>query len=184
LYTDHLLCLITVATTSHDTATPTTADEVRAENAVLDGRLLALATAVDDGDLPASPGGEEWSVVQNIAHIAEFPAFFAAELQRFLQDHHSPVGRTHEHDLRLAAVEGAGDRSRHELMASMRASFATLAAVLERLDDDHLGLTTQNRKYGPEPLSAFLARYVLDHKRAHVEQLKEAIAAVQLRHPG
>ena len=27
-------------------------------------------------------------------------------------------------------------------------------------------------KYGPEPLSAFFDRYVLDHKAGHLEQLR------------
>ena len=147
-----------------------TADEVRAENARLDRALLAEAASFDPARLLAAPGGE-WSAAQVLAHLGEFPRFFAGELGRWRADPAAVVGRTHEHPVRLAAVESPA-AVLDELIAGMGAANAELAVALEALGDDDIEAKTENVKYGPEPLSAFLDRYVLGHKAGHLEQLR------------
>ena len=56
-----------------------TADDVRAENRRLDTELLAEARAADPAGLHLAPG-EEWSLAQLLAHLGEFPRFFAEQL--------------------------------------------------------------------------------------------------------
>lgn len=46
-----------------------------------------------------------------------------------------------------------------------------LLADLGRLGDEHLHAVTQNVKYGEQPLTAYLDRYVIGHKSAHRAQL-------------
>ena len=147
-----------------------TADDVRAENARLDAALLAEAESFDPGRLLVAPDGE-WSAAQVLAHLGEFPRFFAGELRRWRDDPSAVVGRTHEHPVRLAAVESPA-AALDELITAMRAAFAELAAALEALTDDDVEAKTENVKYGPEPLSAFFDRYVLGHKAGHLEQLQ------------
>ena len=86
------------------------------------------------------------------------------------------VGRTHEHPVRLAAVASPA-QGLSELMADMRAAFAELAAALEHLSDEDIEAKTENVKYGPEPLTAFFDRYVIDHKAGHLDQLRALAAA-------
>jgi DinB superfamily len=147
-----------------------TADEVRAENARLDEALLAEAQAFDPKRLAEAPDGE-WSAAQVMAHLGEFPRFFAGELRRWRDDPSAIIGRTHEHPVRLAAVDSPANVL-DELVAGMRAAFAELAAALELLTDDDVEAKTENVKYGPEPLSAFFDRYVLGHKAGHLDQLR------------
>jgi hypothetical protein len=151
-----------------------TAEEVRAENRRLDDRLLAAATSFAATRLTDAPDGE-WSAAQVLAHLGEFPRFFAGELQRWRDDPAAVIGRTHEHPVRLAAVESPV-RALDQLVTAMRAAFAELAGALEALTDDDIDAKTENVKYGPEPLAAFLDRYVLAHKSGHLEQLR-ALAA-------
>lgn len=155
------------------------ADEVRHRNAELDNRLLSIMDLMDPERLHVledNPEGvEAWSAAMVLAHLAEFSRFFAAELRRFVADPTAPVGRTHEHPERLAAVAAAGDRSLDELRAAVTAAFADLAAALESLRDHHLDMLSHNRRYGPEPLTAFLDRYVLGHKQGHAQQLAELV---------
>lgn len=146
------------------------AEQVRAENRFLDEELLAEAEAFDPERLAEAPDGE-WSAAQVLAHLGEFPRFFAGELRRWRDDPSAVVGRTHEHPARLAAVSSPTD-ALSELMAAMRSAFAELAGELKTLSDDDLEAKTENVKYGPEPLSAFLDRYVIDHKSGHLEQLR------------
>ncbi len=148
-----------------------TAEQVRADNADLDQRLLAVCRTADASLLIERDDAESWSAAQVMAHLTEFPRFFATELRRLFDDPEAPVGRTVEHDDRLAAVAGATSRSLDELIAGIEAAFTDLADALRELDDDHLHGMTQNRKYGAEPMTAFLDRYVIGHKRGHLDQL-------------
>jgi hypothetical protein len=146
-----------------------TADELRAENGRLDEALLAEAVAFDPARLGAAPEGE-WSAAQVLAHLGEFPRFFAGELRRWRDDPSLVVGRTHEHPVRLAAVESPVE-ALGELVAGMRSAFSELAAALEFVTDADVDAKTENVKYGPEPLSAFFDRYVIGHKAGHLDQL-------------
>ena len=150
------------------------ADEVRAQNGRLDEELLAQAERFDPARLTVAPEGE-WSAAQVMAHLGEFPRFFAGELRRWRDDPSAVIGRTIEHPVRLAAVESPADVL-GELVAGMRSAFAELAAELERLTDADVDAKTENVKYGPEPLSAFFDRYVVGHKAGHLDQLR-ALAA-------
>jgi hypothetical protein len=47
---------------------------------------------------------------------------------------------------------------------------------LETLSDNDVDAKTENVKYGPEPLSAFLDRYVISHKSGHLDQLRSLAA--------
>lgn len=155
--------------------TPTTADGVRSSNRALDNEILGIIDSLYAdrlGVLEERPEGEEaWSAAIVMGHLGEFPRFFAGELRRWLADPTTQVGRTHEHPERLAAVEAARDRSFQELRAGVVTAFDELAEVLAELTDQHLTTVTQNVKYGHEPLTAFLDRYVLGHKRSHADQL-------------
>ncbi|HET9772811.1 MAG TPA: DinB family protein [Acidimicrobiia bacterium] len=147
-----------------------TADELRRRNGLLDGELLEAAAAVDPGHLHFAPEGE-WSPAQVLAHLGEFPRFFAAELTRWRADPGAVIGRTHEHPARLAAVADPSGQ-RDELVAAAREAMAVLAEALEPLTDADIEATTQNVKYGSEPLAAFLDRYVVDHKAGHLDQIR------------
>ena len=145
------------------------ADDVRAENGRLDEELLAAAERFDPARLTLAPEGE-WSAAQVMAHLGEFPRFFAGELRRWRDDPSAVIGRTIEHPIRLAAVESPAD-ALDELVAGMRSAFAELAAELDVLSDADVDANPENVKYGPEPLSAFFDRYVIGHKAGHLDQL-------------
>jgi hypothetical protein len=147
-----------------------TAAEVRTENGRLDEELLAEAEAFDPDRLQQAPDGE-WSAAQVLAHLAEFPHFFAGELLRWRDDPGTVVGRTHEHPVRLAAVASPAE-TLDALVADIRVAFRQLAGALAALSDNDVEAKTENVKYGPEPLSAFLDRYVLGHKASHLDQLR------------
>ena len=147
-----------------------TADELRSENSRLDGELLEAAASVDPAHLHFAPDGE-WSPAQVLAHLGEFPRFFAGELARWRNDAGAVIGRTHEHPARLAAVADPSGQ-RDELVAAARQSLAVLAEALASLADADIDAPTRNVKYGAEPLSAFLDRYVVGHKAGHLDQIR------------
>jgi uncharacterized damage-inducible protein DinB len=129
-----------------------TADDVRRLNAELDARLVRLAGEIRPDELHVDPQNGEWTLAENLGHIAEFPRFFAPQLEAQLHD---------------------------ELRADLAASLDAFAAALVELRDDDLERVAENGKYGPESLAVFLDRYVISHKAAHVRQLRETIDAVR-----
>ncbi|HLY30353.1 MAG TPA: maleylpyruvate isomerase N-terminal domain-containing protein, partial [Ktedonobacterales bacterium] len=125
------------------------------------------------------PGADEWTLAELLAHLAEFPRYFADDLALLLRQDAAAVGRTHEHPERLAAVAAAHGRTLASLRADLDAALDALARQLDAIKDEDLSRTTQNRKYGAEPLRAFLDRYVLSHKAGHLDQLRKTQERVQ-----
>src|SRR5256885_16831951 len=76
------------------------------DNAALDDELTALAAQVTLDALHASQGAVRWTFAEQLAHIAEFARFFAADLADWMANG-GPVGRAHHHPARLAAVAAA-----------------------------------------------------------------------------
>ncbi len=162
---------------SHGTQTPATADEARQLNASLDRELLAATAAVTPDILHRCPEPGEWSPAELLAHLGEFPRFFAAELRRWRADPDAVIGRTHDHPARLAAVANPAEQLQGALTA-IGDAFADLDDALAALADTDLTAATSNVKYGAEPLTAFLDRYVLGHKTSHLDQLRRAVATL------
>ncbi len=151
-----------------------TAVEVVAANEALDRLLLEELGRADLARAPRSGG--EWVAVEVAAHLAEFPHFFAAEIGRWRADPDAVVGRTHDDESRLAAVAAAWSDDPSRIPSRVGEAFSALAGALCRLSDGDIAAATRNIKYGEEPLSAFLDRYVVGHKAGHLEQLR-ALAA-------
>lgn len=161
---------------------PTSAADVLEQNAALDREIL-------DREYPAAmirmqpPARDDdpdpWTAAEQLSHIAEFQRFFSGQLEAWLEDPAVEIGRTHEHAERLAAIEAAAGRSPAELVDDVRSASESLAATLAKLEDDHLTADTNNVKYGSEPLTSFLGRYVVGHKRAHVKQLDDTLTAAK-----
>jgi uncharacterized damage-inducible protein DinB len=148
---------------------------VRRHNADLDDELRSLIARITPDQLRLDPADGEWNLAHNLAHISEFPHFFANELRRWLANREAPVGRTLEHEARLTAIESADYRNLDDLRLGCQSAFTDLAEAIDQLQDADLGATTHNRKWGPEPLTAFLQRYVLGHKAEHIEQLRRTL---------
>jgi hypothetical protein len=164
---------------SADISIPDTAAGIRRLNTELDQKLIDLARSVDANELLVDPLDGEWTVAQNLAHIGEFPTFFAVDLGRWIDDPTVVVGRTHDHPVRNDAIAAADSQALTELVGRVERSLATLAGVLERLEDHHLDVPMRNVKYGDESIADYLRRYVLGHKAAHIDQLDRTLARVR-----
>lgn len=164
---------------SGDEAAYVSAVAVRALNARLDAELRAVIEQIPAARIHGPIPGEEWTAAEQLAHLGEFPHFFAGELAKHLEAEGREVGRTHDNTTRLAAIEGGRARSFEDLRREILRGQEELSAVLSGLRDEQLTWLGNNRKYGPEPLTTFLQRYILGHKQAHLEQLQKTVAALK-----
>lgn len=163
---------------SETPATPRTAAEVRARNSALDTELRAIAASIHPADLHRDPGNGQWTLAENLGHIAEFPRYFAGDLTLQMRAAGATVGRTQEDADRNDAIAAARGRTLDDLRRELDTSLATLATTLDGLRDEHLTRMANNRRHGPEPLTAFLDRYIVGHKAAHIHQLRQTIATL------
>ncbi len=148
-------------------------------NEELDRALRELVAQISDETLRADPGDGEWTLAENLGHLSEFPRYFAREIvQTVLTGADASVGRTHEHPERNEAIAAAAGKSCDQLSGAVHAALAEMSAAIRLLSDDDLRRVVANRKYGNEPMTAYLQRYVLGHKAAHVEQLRRTLAVV------
>lgn len=152
------------------------AEALRARNAWLDAQLIELVDVVTDDQLPVRPDPQEWTLAENLAHIAEFPRYFARQLRGWLDSGRVVMGRVAEHSAdRNDAIARATGRTVRTFREDIIESFAALGRELDRLTDADLDRSVRNVKYGDEPLTSYLNRYVVGHKEAHLAQLRRAV---------
>jgi len=155
------------------------ADGLRRSNDELDRQIRDLVAQISDDQLGSDPENGEWTLAENLAHIGEFPRYFAREIREMVRsDADVEVGRTHEHPERNEAIAAAAGKDRKQLAEAVTAALDEMADVLRQVSDEDMQRVFTNRKYGREPLTAYLQRYVLGHKAAHVDQLRRTLAAV------
>lgn len=153
------------------------AGEVRGRNARLDAEIRELAQQVPDQHLHDEFSDDDRTLAEKLGHLAELSTFFARQLDEWIDGRRMVVGRVAEHDPdHNDALARATLQQLPQLLASLDAALATMERTLARLCDDHLTATIQNVRYGREPLTSFLQRYVIGHKAAHAHELRHRLA--------
>lgn len=156
------------------------AEQVREWNGELDAELLSLVDDVRPDELRVDPATGKWRIDQNLAHLSEFPAYFARQLTRWIRGEQKVLGRVAEASAeRNDPIFRAGETELETFRERIRDSFRELEEALTVLRDEHIEAPTENVKYGREPLRNFLHRYCVGHKAIHVRQLRETLEAVR-----
>jgi uncharacterized damage-inducible protein DinB len=114
---------------------------------------------------------EGWSPAQTLAHISEAREFFAGQIQRVASAPGAQVGRTLEDPHRLQAIAEYGQASPDEIRHRLVASHKTVVDALGKLQPKDLQLKCDHPRLGQLSLVEFIQRFVVDHDRAHVEQV-------------
>lgn len=143
-------------------------------NELLDGPLGALYTA----KLYQTPTENEWTIMENLAHIAEMVPYWTGEAAKLIAQPGQNFGRTMEDRARLAALREHGHDSLAQMRAALSGSYAYFDAVLNQFNDRNLELTAHHSKRGEQTLAWFMEEFIVKHLREHVEQIRECLALV------
>ena len=144
-------------------------------NQLIDGPLARL----DPQKLYKSPAQDEWTIMQNLAHIVEFMPYWANEVEKLVARPGQNFGRTAQQQARLQAIRDHETDSLEQIRAALPGSYARLEEVLGSLKDSDLRLTGQHVKFGDETLDWFIEEFVTGHLVNHLEQIKTCLAAVE-----
>lgn len=142
---------------------------------LLDGPLAQSNSAI----LYQVSGNDEWTIMQNLAHVVEFMSYWASEAEKLVATPGQNFGRTAQHEGRLRAVSEHKTDSLDQMRAALPGSYARLETMLSQLQDSDLALTGYHPKYGEKSLTWFIQEFITQHLSDHVVQIKACLAAEQ-----
>ena len=128
-------------------------------------------TALEPEKLFVPSSENEWTIMQNLAHIVEIMSYWAGEIAKLVAVPGQNFGRTAQHEGRLRAISEHERDSLEQVKAALPASYARLDDVLGSLQDSDLMLTGNHNKFGEKTLDWFIEEFVTGHLRSHIEQI-------------
>jgi len=141
---------------------------------LIDGQLARI----DASKLYQSPAENEWTIMQNLAHIVEFMPYWAGEIEKLVAEPGRNFGRTPQNVGRLKGISEHEMYSLKGIKAALPVSYARLDEALRSLKDSDLELTGRHVRYGEKPLDWFLEDVVTNHLSGHVKQIKRCLELV------
>ncbi len=143
-------------------------------NQLIDGPLANL----DTSKLYQSPSENEWTIMQNLAHVMEFMPYWAGEIEKLVGEPGKNFGRTAQDERRLRGISEHEKDDLSRTKAALLVSYTRLDEVLGSLKDSDLALTGKHPKYGEKSLEWFIEEFVTGHLSGHVEQIKWGVELV------
>ena len=143
-------------------------------NTLLNGPVGALYAE----KLYQTPTENEWTVMENLAHIVEFLPYWSDEAAKLVIQPGRKFGRTRDDEGRQAALREHGHDSLAQIRAALPMSYAHLDDVLSKLNDRDLELTGHHPSRGEQTLAWFIEEFMIKHLRDHAAQIKECLEAI------
>lgn len=143
-------------------------------NEIIDGPLAKL----DPQKLYQVPAENEWTIMQNLAHIAEFMPYWANEVAKLVAHPGQNFGRVMTDERRLKFISDHEHDTLPQIRALLPERYAQLEKVLSNLKDSDLELTGAHVRYGEKSLDWFIEDFVTKHMSDHVVQLREELQDV------
>ena len=154
-------------------------ESVRDSDVALHQLIDSPLAQLDAHKLYQSPTENEWTIMQNLAHVVEFMPYWAGEIEKLLAEPGCEFGRTHDDVGRLQGISEHEMDSLSRIKAALPGSYSRLDGVLARLKDNDLELTGRHVKYGEKPLHWLIEEFVTTHLSGHVEQIKRCLEVIE-----
>ncbi|HYX50933.1 MAG TPA: DinB family protein, partial [Ktedonobacteraceae bacterium] len=135
------------------------ADSNASLHQLIDGPLSHL----DAGKLYQSPAEDEWTIMQNLAHVVEFMPYWAGEVEKILAEPGCAFGRSPDDAARLQGISQHEMDSLSKIKAALPGSYARLDEVLGKLKDSDLELTGKHVRYGEKSVGWLIDDLICTH---------------------
>ncbi|HVB26230.1 MAG TPA: DinB family protein [Ktedonobacteraceae bacterium] len=143
-------------------------------NELIDGPLAEI----DLQKLYQPPAENEWTIMQNLAHVAEFMPYWANEVAKLVANPGQKFGRVMADERRIKFISDHEHDTLPQIRSLLPTSYARLEEVLGTLKDSDLELTGVHIRYGEKSLDWFIEEFVTKHMSDHVVQLREELQGV------
>ncbi|WP_100398697.1 DinB family protein [Bacillus sp. FJAT-44742] len=129
------------------------------------------------------PSDQEWSIMELLCHVEEFPLYFTGELENVLEHHAEKWGRNMQHQGRLDAVAAADDRQVEEVINGIHNTKKTTIDRLQNVKEHELNIEREHNipKFGTKPMSFLVEHFLVEHLETHKNQFQRIITQYQNR---
>ncbi len=141
---------------------------------LIDGPLASI----DARKLYQSPAENEWTIMQNLAHIVEFMPYWAGEIEKLVAEPGRNFGRTQQDEGRLRGISEHEKDNLKKIKAALPGGYVRLDEMLGSLKDSDLDLVGKHVRYGEKTLDWFIEDFVTNHLSGHVKQIKRCLELV------
>ena len=144
--------------------------------AVFPTQLQAVVTRIDHQALVATPILGEWSIAQNVHHLADSHSTAFARCRLILTEQNPPL-KPYDQDAWAALADSRNPDIGPSLLI-LQGLHQRWAAFFAQLDDTAWERTGQHAEAGAMTLASILHGYVA-HGHAHIAQIERTLAAYQ-----
>jgi uncharacterized damage-inducible protein DinB len=138
--------------------------------------LLAVLNKADDNTLYHQIIDNEWTMAENLVHIAEAREFFTNETRKALANPDTTIGRTVTDPHRIQNVREHGHDPRDVISRKLVTSHERLMQQLGQMSDADLQKPINHVKFGRQTLGEFIDHFIVEHDQAHVKQASALLA--------
>jgi hypothetical protein len=135
--------------------------------------LLAQAEAIPDADasrpVPDAEGEAQWSIKEQLAHLAEMETNYRAWVERALEEDGADVSRVRGERPAIALTEANGSAVA-ALVAQLRAQRARTVALIGSMAPEQFERTASQPMFGALTVMQWLRSYYR-HDRMHRDQI-------------
>jgi uncharacterized damage-inducible protein DinB len=146
--------------------------------AALNERIDSSLTALDPQKLYQPPAENEWTMMQNLAHVAEFMTYWANQIANLVAHPGQNFGRVITDVNRLKFISDHANDTLPQIKSLLSPSYTRLEAVLSSLKDGDLAITGVHPRYGEKSLDWFIQEFLTKHLSDHAVQLQEEVQEV------
>jgi len=127
--------------------------------------------------LRTSPGGNEWSAMQTLGHVAEMIPYWLAHCRTLIVATGSPptFGRTHGSPERLAGIAHGASADPDALLRQLHDAVTTAAGAIRRFtaaERTKRGVSTER---GEMTVADAIEAFIVAHAEEHVAQVRAAL---------
>lgn len=155
-------------------------DSLLARMAAAERRLVEhAARPVPDGLTdPDELTDERWEAGQVWAHVAEFPGYWLAQIQRVIaQPTHGaiPFGRVKTDSARVEAIEAERHTDPGALLERVRSDLAATGDAMRSWDAEAWRLRGAHPTLGEMTVETMVDRFIVSHLEEHADQLDSLV---------
>ena len=141
--------------------------------------LLGAVRNLPDEALYREPTDGEWSIMQNLAHVAEMLPYWAHQAEAIDRAPGQPFGRTHDDPVRIGEIDAHANDVLELTLTRIQAAADECIAVLRGLPMEAWAKSGIHPSRGEMTVEQMIDAFVVGHVTAHARQIADALDAVR-----
>jgi uncharacterized damage-inducible protein DinB len=141
--------------------------------------LLNAVRNLPDEALYLEPSDGEWSIMQNLAHVAEMLPYWAHQAEAIDRAPGQRFGRTHDDPVRISAIEEHSNDFIEAMLTRIETAAQDCIATLKALPPGAWSKSGAHPSRGSMTVEQVVDAFIVGHVEAHRRQVEDALDAVR-----